>query len=199
MARPRKQDALNIPERAVAVTIDLLRHDGPTFVLTEVARRVGCSAPALYAHFSGKDHLLREVQAAVFAQMTRSKVDRYAAPSADPIGRLAAGGHAFVDFAQDGPGLYRLLYAPDHPAGPEPVAIPDAALAALESGVRAAQQMRFAAGAEPRAVAEMLWFTVHGAILMALDEQLPGPQAARWTRAHRAVDTVMALLSPSVP
>jgi len=39
---------------------------------------------------------------------------------------------------------------------------------------------------------------VHGAILMALDRQLPGPEAARWQRAMQAVDTMMALLAPDV-
>ncbi len=198
MPRPRKQDALNIRERAVEVTIDLLRHGGPTFALTDVARRVGCTAPALYAHFDGKDHLLREVQATVFARRTRQKTDRYARPSADPIGRLAAGGHDYVAFAEANPGLYRLLHAPDHAAGPEPVAISDTALASLEAGVKAAQPFGFAAHADARDVAQMLWFLVHGAILMALDDQLPGPASARWARAHHAVDTAMALLSSPV-
>ena len=197
MARPRKAEALNIRERAIEATIEVLRRQGTGFTLLEVARRVGCSAPALYSHFDGKDHLLREVQSAVFARTTREKTARYAAPSGDPVARLGAGGHGFVAFAEANPALYRLLYAPDHAAGPEPPGIPEAALAALETGVRAAQQTGFAAGPPARDVAEMLWFVVHGAILMALDDQLPGPAPARWSRAHRAVDTVMALLSPN--
>lgn len=201
MARPRKQDALNIRERAIEAAVALLRRDGADFSLGEVARRVGCSAPALYSHFAGKDDLLRAVQAAVFARRTRQKVERYTGPSADPAARLRAGGHDYVAFAEENPGLYRLLYAPGHAAGADPAAIPEAALAALEAGVRAARQGGFAKGADARDVAAMLWFTVHGAILMALDAQLPGPPPARWARAHRAVDTAMDLLSApgSVP
>ena len=195
VARPRKQDALNIPERAVEAAIALLRTDGRDFALSAVARHVGCSAPALYSHFSGKNDLLAAVRAAVFRQRTQAKAARYAGPSDDPVGRLRAGGHDYVAFAEENPGLYRLLYAPNHAAGLAPAMIPEASLSALEAGVRAAQQQGGAAGRDARDVAELLWFSVHGAILMALDGQLPGPPAARWARAHRAVDTAIALLS----
>ncbi len=197
MARPRKHEALNIRARAIDEATALLGSGRGVFSLAEVAGRIGCSAPALYAYFGGKDDLLRAVRAEVFARLTAAKAARYATPCADPIARLRAGGHEQVAFAAANPALYRLLYAPRHDAGAEPPAISEAALEALTAGVRAAQMAGFAPGADARTVALTLWFMVHGAILMALDGQLPGPDAARWARAHEAVDTTMALLTPA--
>ncbi len=194
MARPRKQDALDIQARAVQEAIALLRQD-QTITLSAVARRVGCSAPALYAHFVDKNDLLRAVRAAAFAEMTRVKATRYAAPTADPATRLRDGGHAYVAFARENPRLYRLLYAPAPEIGAESDRIAKGALDALSAGVRAAQQVGLAPGTPAGDVAEVLWFTVHGAVMMALDGQLPGPAEARWNRAHRAVDRIVALMS----
>ena len=60
MARPRKEQELDIARRAVEETIRLLAQQGDFDVpLTSVAQAVGCTAPALYGHFRNKNALLR--------------------------------------------------------------------------------------------------------------------------------------------
>ncbi|WP_171904794.1 TetR/AcrR family transcriptional regulator [Hoeflea olei] len=216
MARPRKDEAIDIRGEAVRAAIIQLGEDPAGLSLSAIARRIGCSAPALYSHFDSKDDLLAQVRAAAFAEMMEAKRRRFVGLSAEPLARLAAGGHDYVDFARANPALYRLIFAPEAgkpagkggdkghdqghgqaPAHPE-VNLDAAAIAPLAAGLGAAGPS--AMGAEAAAeIAHMMWFTVHGAIMMALDGQLPGPEAARWARAHEAVDTVMRLLVSHFP
>ncbi|MDP3340213.1 TetR/AcrR family transcriptional regulator [Frigidibacter sp.] len=198
MARPRKDEAIDIKARALTAAIEILREDPEGLSLAVLARRVGCSAPALYAHFEGKDDLLDQTRAAACAEMMEAKRQRFAGFDGDPCARLRAGGRDYVIFARDNPALYRLIFAPRHALAEQPdISFSDAVIAPLVAGVRAAQPSGFAAGAEASEVAQMMWFAVHGAIMMALDRQLPGPEAARWQRALATVDTVMALLAPN--
>lgn len=194
MARPRKDLAIDIKARAIEATIAQLAAAPESLSLAAVARRIGCSAPALYAHFRNKDDLLEEARRAAFAELIREKARRYAAPISDPLARLAEGGRAFVAFARDNPALYRLIFAPGHggAARVEPV---EAALAPLVAGLRAAQAAGFARGADPEALARALWCAAHGAIMTALDDRSPGAGETRWEQAFDAVSTIMSLIS----
>lgn len=63
MARPRKEQELDIARRAIDETIRLLSERGDLDVpLTAVAHAIGCTAPALYGHFRNKSALLRAVR-----------------------------------------------------------------------------------------------------------------------------------------
>ncbi|MFV0245062.1 MAG: TetR/AcrR family transcriptional regulator [Qingshengfaniella sp.] len=194
MARPRKQDSLKIPERAVEEGLNILRTQPDRFSLLEIARRIGCSGPALYAHFTNRDDLLDHIRSAVHATMAEEKRQRFAGMTVAPLARLRLCGQDYVAFAQTNPALYRLIFAPPHATG-DGICLDSAVIAPLAAGVRAAQTQGHAAGADADQIARMMWFTVHGAIMMALDSQLPGPAPDRWQRGHDAVDTVMALLT----
>jgi len=193
MARPRKDQARDIRAGAVEATLDQLAEDPDGLSLAAIAGRIGCSAPALYAHFTGKDDLLDEARNRASADMMAAKRARFAGVTGSPLDRLCDGGRDYVGFAEANPALYRLVFAPAHRAGG--LSLDDATIAPLAAGVRDAQAQGHAAGADADEVARMMWFTVHGAIMMALDHQLPGPDAARWQSAYAAVDTMIALLS----
>lgn len=66
MARPKKSDAIDIQDRAVTEVIAQLRDGTHTFSLNTIAKKIGCSAPALYAYFSSKDDLLDHVRQQAF-------------------------------------------------------------------------------------------------------------------------------------
>lgn len=195
MSRPRKAEALNIPHRAVEEAIAIIHEHGlEGFSMAAVARRVGCSTPALYAHFRDRDDLLVEVQAKVYDQITQRKGFLYFEAGEEAIDRMRKGGHEFVDFAKSAPGLYRLLYAPNHVDVNASGSIPDDALKTMRQGVEAAQQVGSAPMIDPSQLSESLWCMLHGAIMLALDKQIEGSAESRWERAHRTVDTVIDLL-----
>lgn len=113
MARPRKEQELDIARRAIEETILLLAQRGDLDVpLTAVARAIGCTAPALYGHFRNKNALLRAVREEGFNRLYREKLAVFEEKRGDPFGYLRDGSYAYVRFALENPTLYRLMFAP---------------------------------------------------------------------------------------
>ncbi len=110
MARPRKEQELDIAGRAIDETIRLLAERGDLDVpLTAVATAVGCTAPALYGHFRSKSALLRAVREEGFDRLYKEKLALFEKMRGDPFGYLRDGSYAYVRFAVDNPALYRLI------------------------------------------------------------------------------------------
>lgn len=113
MARPRKEQELDIARRAVEETIRLLAVRGDFDVpLSEVAQAVGCTAPALYSHFRNKNALLRAARDEGFRRLYKEKLAVPGEMRADPIGYLRGGSYVYVRFALGNPTLYRLMFTP---------------------------------------------------------------------------------------
>jgi AcrR family transcriptional regulator len=201
MARPKKKDELNIPEKAVDAAVRLIsKRQSLDFTMAEIAQEVGCSAPALYNHFTGKDELLQFVRAKVIDDARREKRARYSTDAgADAFANLREGGRRYIQFAQENPVIYRLVYGHrysdlDSEAGSEGPNIPMDSLAELANGVRACQTRGLGFHLDPEKTAKLMWSAVHGAALLAMDEKLPGDAKARWREAYQVVDTIMNLL-----
>lgn len=205
MARPRKADQIDIPARAVAATIDLLdRYDPSAITLALVAEEVGCSAPALYSHFANKDALLRTVHDAGFRLMLEEKLVLAARHANDAFARLRAGGLAYLQFAFERPGLYRLMFSPPPTEG-----LPDSPFAAdpgakclemLETAVRACQADGYLPGMESTRIAFTLWSTVHGAADLVRQGRAPlqDDRDAK-ASAEKSVETLMAFIRSTKP
>ncbi len=193
MARPRKQDAIDIPAKAIRTAVELMRRKGGTnFSLAELAKEIGCSAPALYNHFTSKDDLLLQVRETAYRESLAQKKQRYGRSDGDPLARLRDGGIAYLDFARDNPALYRLLYCPPAdlvPPGTEDV-IPVDALSALTNGVSACQAKGYAKGLDAEALAFTLWSAAHGSALLALDQAVRN-QKDPWENARRSIQVLI--------
>ena len=123
--------------------------------LREAARRAGVSPAAAYRHFADKEALLAALAARHFAQFGAALAGA----------GIRAQGPAYVRFALERPGRFRLMFGPllcRAGAHPELRAAADAAFAALtraaggrEAGIRA-------------------WALVHGLAHLMLDGALPG-------------------------
>lgn len=83
-----------------------------------MARRVGITAPSIYAHFSDRDAILHAVLVDAFAAMAAGLRDATDSVS-DPVERLHAGGAAYLRLAAEQPERYRMLF------GRRPTADPD--------------------------------------------------------------------------
>ena len=75
--------------------------------LRETARRVGVSATAAYRHFSNKEDLLASVAAEGFRELAAAM--ETAATASDPLGGVSL---AYVEFALQKRGLFRLMFGP---------------------------------------------------------------------------------------
>ena len=84
----------NLPAALLAAARQILDENGLHAVgLRETARRVGVSATAAYRHFTSKEDLLASVAAEGFRE-------------------LARGGLAYIEFAHQNRGLFRLMFGP---------------------------------------------------------------------------------------
>jgi AcrR family transcriptional regulator len=92
----------------VAAARQILDEDGLQAVgLRETARRVGVSSTATYRHFTSKDDLLASVAAQGFRELATAM--QSATRGASPLTRA---GVAYIDFACQNPGVFRLMFGP---------------------------------------------------------------------------------------
>ena len=98
----------NLPNSLRAAARAILDEAGPDVVgLRETARRVGVSATAAYRHFTNKEDLLASVAAEGFKELAAAM--ETGAAESDP---LRAVGLAYVEFALQKRGLFRLMFGP---------------------------------------------------------------------------------------
>ena len=171
----------------------MLREDGAAPSLAALASRIGCSAPALYAHFANKDDLLEQVRIRAQADLGLQKQRHYAEAMRHPLRQLEDGGQAYIDFARHNPALYRLIFAPGHARREEHFRLDRQAIAPLASGVRSAQEIGYFTGVDADDMARLLWFALHGAIMMALNRQVGEDDEAGWQQARQTIKTFMHL------
>lgn len=152
----------------------MLEEAGPTALsIREIARRVGVSAPAAYHHFSGLDDIAVALAERGFAELA----ERLRTAPSNTKGQLAPAGMAYVAFARDNPGLYRLMFGEGFRgafAGSERVrALRSAAYEVLKTGL----SKRVPAD-EVGTAALFLWSLTHGLALLMIDGQFdPGSDA----------------------
>jgi AcrR family transcriptional regulator len=168
----------------VTAAVELARPVGPSgIVLREVARTVGLSATAAYRHFDSHESLVAAVavraldELAEFMAVEIAAVPRSRDPVRAALGRLAATGRGYVQFAVKEPGLFRVAFTPCPnvaPAAGDRQGPYELLCAALDGCV--------AAGALPperrKGADRLAWIGVHGLALLTIDGPFPsgGPQ-----------------------
>jgi AcrR family transcriptional regulator len=74
-----------------------------------VTARAGVSPNALYLHFADKDALLSAVMIATYQEL-RAFLEAAVPSDTDPIAQLRAYGRAYLQFAEQRPGIYRVAF-----------------------------------------------------------------------------------------
>ncbi len=98
----------NLPAALVAAARQILDENGFEAVgLRETARRVGVSATAAYRHFTSKEDLLASVAAQGFRELGAAMEKGTRGPN--PLSRSS---QAYIEFAQQNRGLFRLMFGP---------------------------------------------------------------------------------------
>jgi AcrR family transcriptional regulator len=98
----------NLPAALLGAARQILDESGFEAVgLRETARRVGVSATAAYRHFASKEELLSSVAAEGFRELGDAMERATRGPT--PLSRA---GLAYVEFAQQNRGLFRLMFGP---------------------------------------------------------------------------------------
>lgn len=95
-------------ESIVAAAREAIAREGlENFSLRRLASELGVTAPALYAHLSGKEELIGAVAEAEF-QRFMERLE--AVEDADPLARIRADCRAYLDHARENPELFKLMF-----------------------------------------------------------------------------------------
>ena len=137
--------------------------------LREVARRAGVTHQAPYHHFADRESILAELVAQGFDELAR-RLARAHSADGDALAIMAASGTAYVVFALDHPGVFRVMFRADlcDPARFEQV---------MGAGERAHGELRHLVrlvhgGPDDEGLATMHWAQVHGLASLLLDGPL---------------------------
>lgn len=156
--------------------IEILSKDGlESLSLRSVAKRVGVSHAAPYAHFADKEALIAAIAAAGYSKLY-SQLATAQQRSADPLTRLWHTAFAYLQFALDEPDHFRITFSgvvKAEKSYPEYVAQAQRCYA-LVMGLVADCQMKGLFTGEPLELLTVsIWSSLHGFAQLVLANQLP--------------------------
>lgn len=168
----------------------LLDEDGPAALsLREIARRAGVAAPSVYHHFANLDTISVALAEEGFTEL----VARLETAPAKARGQLAEVGLAYVRFAMDNPGLYRLMFGDGlktSSAENQTVQkLRERAYERVKTGLRARLPE-----AEVATGALYLWSLVHGLALLIIDDRLDA-----YADPEKVIRSVLRLAGQGLP
>jgi AcrR family transcriptional regulator len=135
----------------------------------EVARRAGVSHQAPYHHFPNHEAILREIAREGFAALADA-MEQAGTAGADPVDGLVGAGRAYLAFALEHVGHYRVMF--QRPIDPEPLPEAERTLGVLASLTEAVVVDGGGGGASPEVLARLCWSTVHGLASLAIEGAL---------------------------
>jgi AcrR family transcriptional regulator len=174
--------------------------------LRELARRLGVSHAAPAHHFADKAALLIELARDGFERFAAA-LDAAGAEGRDPLDRLRRIGDAYVRFAIEHPGRFRVMFGPElSDAGALPAPLTEASDRSYQVVVTALETVlsRWPAGQRPSTdtVAFTCWTIGHGAATLWLDGPLrreapPAEARAQFERRYAAtLELLVGVLAP---
>jgi AcrR family transcriptional regulator len=183
MHSPRRSGRQSkLPNALRAASRAIRDENGPEAVgLREAARRVGVSATAAYRHFTNKEDLLASVAAEGFRELAAAM--EAAAMGPEPMSGV---GLAYVEFALQKRGLFRLMFGPVLVERAKYPGLSEASAAVfdlLQRVVANAEEQQHDEPAETLAS----WGLVHGLSSLFIDGLVPEARArglAREILAH---------------
>ena len=182
----------NLPVALLAAARQILNENGlESLGLRETARRVGVSATAAYRHFSSKDDLLASVAAEGFRELAAAMEG-----ATRGANLLTRAGLAYIEFAHENPGLFRLMFGP--------LLAERAKYPALEAASTSVEALllRGVADLDQRALDQNLaamaaWGLVHGLSHLVVDGFFPAARSL--TQAEEILAKIRLPRPPSEP
>jgi AcrR family transcriptional regulator len=144
--------------------------------LRDLARRLGVTHTAPYAHFADKKSLLEAIADEGFARLT-AVLDAAGGSGASPEERLYAQGLAYVTFARENPNLYRLMFADPELANDPDCVWSEESDRAFASVLNTLAAIGVPEGTNTIDVALATWSMVHGVAMLEIDRRFKGQTA----------------------
>lgn len=98
-------------EALIAAAREQIAENGAdNFSLADACRRAGVSTAAPYKHFRDRDEILEEVTSKGFDALADKSMEAISKHGPGTLEAMIAMGHAYVDFALEQTGLFRLMF-----------------------------------------------------------------------------------------
>ena len=160
--------------------LKILEQDGiDALSLRQVARTIGVSQAAPYAHFKDKHAILEAIAKEGFGLLL-DYMHRWGDKAKDDPSKLTAYGVAYVSFAVDHPALFKLMFGSELSAG-ETLDFSATTSDAYELILTTSKRLLGDAGADDEKVglhAMYAWSSVHGLANLLVDGRLDSQLAA---------------------
>ncbi len=163
----------DLRQTLIAASYDLVNeHGADAFSLADACRLAQVSTAAPYRHFKDRDEILAEVTARGFEAMTAQAVAAVEAKGEGTLGGIIAMGQAYVSFAVQEEGIFRLMFggAPALEESDQVLELGHNCFGYLIQQITAycqAQDLE----QDADAVAVKMWTFVHGASALLMDEK----------------------------
>lgn len=160
----------------IAAVRELVETHGPDgFSVAEAARRAGVSSAAPYKHFRDRPEILRAVASEGMDRLRAAMEGAAARHPAGSAAAIAAIGQAYVDFARNGPGVFRLVFGltEGHEEDPH---LEEKGVECFGVVLRAVAAVLGKSPDDPavRTRAYALWTCVHGHCFLTIDRKTKG-------------------------
>lgn len=169
----------------VSAALAILSEEGiEALSLRKVARRVGVSHAAPYAHFADKHALVAAIASDSLDRLTRTLSEAVERNGADPRAQLSEAAWAYARSAIEGPAGFKVTFSGLLGRGSDYPEYREASRRAFELVVRIAASCQTAgllAGGPPEVAAVTVWGLVHGVVSLYLEGQISHDLLGRYT------------------
>jgi len=161
-----KKDKQNLREACIREAMTIVDKLGvEELSMREVTRRLGVSHQAPYKHFSSRDHILAEMVSRAYKSFSDYLENR--PMTGDPDNDLGSMGQAYIEYANQHPLQYRLMFGtplPDPEQHPDMMRHAQGAFSLLRESIENLHASRDGQGPHRRTEFDALfiWFTLHG-------------------------------------
>lgn len=167
----------NLRRTLLDTALEIVEKSGPgALSMRELGRQAGVSHTAAYRHFKSRQALLIALAEEGFRGLAEEMAE-LADPHLDPVQRLEQLGLAYVRYAVEHPGHFRVMFSAEvHEGGedPELAAAGGPTLQQLIDGVVRAQESGSIDKGEVQSQVLAAWSIVHGLSMLIVDRQLAG-------------------------
>lgn len=164
--------------------IEILSKEGiEALSLRKVAKKAGVSHTAPYAHFADKQALIAAVAAEGYKKLYEQLISAQDAHD-EPLARLMATAHAYLQFALDEPDHFRITFSgvvEVEKNYPDYVEQSKRCFALVVAVVEACQAKGFFEKGDTHLVAVSTWSCIHGFVQLLLANQLPGALTSQYS------------------
>ena len=161
----------------LAAERELALHGIEAFSLRAVAKRAEVSHGAPAHHFNNAKGLLTALAAIGYERLVEAQMARQESAESDPQAQLVAIGLGYLDFAEENPELFRLMFTSDKPERRNLhfARAANAAFAKLVNGIR--DVIGTDPNTDPVAMTQVAasWSMVHGLADLMISGRLDGP------------------------